>query len=472
MNQSKLLEIYHCLDKKEMRALGKFVRSPYFNQREDIVRLHDYLARHCSGPSELLEKPTVFKKIFPKTPFSEKQIRYTMSFLFKKVSEFLTVEELQSEPVDSSILFVKAMRKRGAERLFDGAFKTAEQHLERSPFRNLDFHFHQYQLRQEQFLSSIGQSRKATPGLQKMSDELTHFFISNTLRQSCFALSFRAFNTMDFRENMLSQVITFVEENNLVEVPAIGIYYLSFRTLTEEKPLPVFQDLKKYIREKGGYFPKEERKGIFTLALNFCIRQINLNNAPFKKEAFELYQEGLAQEIFIEGGYLSRFTYKNIVAIGLGLVEFDWVRGFIEEYRPFLEKKFRQGAYNFNMALYHFKKEEYGEAMGLLQRVGTDDLLNNLNARRMLLRIYYDLGELDALESLLGSFQTYIYRKKGIGYHRELYLNLVRFTRRLLHLSPHEAEQIDSLESDIMAVKDLPEKAWLLEKLSVLKSGS
>lgn len=472
MNQSKLLELYRILNKKELRDLGKFVRSPYFNQRKDVILLHDFLVQNLNSSPELLEKPQVFKTLFPNEKYSEKGFRYTMSFLFKKVSQFLAVEESGSNPFDTQVLMVRAMRKKGSERLFQNAFKVAEQELKRAEERNLDFHFHQYQLNHEQFFSSIGLSRKATPRLQKMSDELTYFFISNTLRQTCFAHSFRAFSAMDFRENMLPYIIEFIQANNLVKVPAIGIYYLSYRTLTEEEPLPVFQELKKYIGKNGGHFPKEELKGIFTLALNFCIRQINLNNAPFKKEAFELYQEGLSREIFIENGYLSRFTYKNIVAIGLGLGEFDWVKKFIDEYHSFLEKKFREGAYNFNMALYHFRREEYGEAMGLLQKVGSDDLLNNLNARRMLLRIYYDLGEMDALESLIGSFQTYIYRKKGIGYHRELYLNLVRFTRRLLKINPSERSQVENLEADIKAVKDLPEKSWLLEKLSTLRYGS
>ena len=34
---------------------------------------------------------------------------------------------------------------------------------------------------------------------------------------------------------------------------------------------------------------------------------------------------------------MSRFTYKNIVALGLGLKEFDWVEKFIADWQPRLE---------------------------------------------------------------------------------------------------------------------------------------
>ncbi len=92
-------------------------------------------------------------------------------------------------------------------------------------------------------------------------------------------------------------------------------------------------------------------------------------------------------------------------------------------------------------------------------------MLNNLDARRMLLRSYFELGEFQALDSLLDTFQAYIRRQKDIGYHRENYLNLIRFVRRLM-----EAEGLDKagkalLRSEIEGTEHLAEKEWLLGKV-------
>ena len=187
----------------------------------------------------------------------------------------------------------------------------------------------------------------------------------------------------------------------------------------------------------------------------------------FGKEALELYKEGLQQQIFFENGILSPFHYKNIIALGLGLKEFEYVGVFIETYKPFLEKKYRESTYCYNLALLHYRTANYGKAMELLQKVSTKDVFNNLTARRMLVIIYYDQGNFEALYSLLDSFQNYVYRKKGLGYHRKLYLNFIKFTRKLLQLEAMTEKQIIALRSTILATRNVAEKEWLLGKISV-----
>lgn len=49
--------------------------------------------------------------------------------------------------------------------------------------------------------------------------------------------------------------------------------------------------------------------------------------------------------------------------------------------------------------------------MQSLLQVAFKDVLNNLDARRMLLKSYFELGEYNALDSLLDSFSRYIHRQ-------------------------------------------------------------
>lgn len=464
MKQSKLVEIFGSLTKKEKREVGKFVRSPYFNQRDDVVRLYDYLVESYTT-KEPLEKEEAFKAVYPKEHYSEKQMRYLMSFLFKVFRAYLAVNELEKDQTLYQSMVTRSLRKKNTERVFNLEWKTAVDQLDAQKIRNNDYHFKSYLLKNELFLSAKNRSRSSVPGFQGLSDELTNFFIADTLRQNCLALSYQTINQVGFKQNMLPQVIEYVEENDFSNTPAVLIYFYGYKLLSGEEPLKNFKILSNYIVKYGLCFPKNELKDIYLLALNFCIRKVNEGVYPFKREAFELYKKGLEQEVFIENNYLSRFTYKNVVAIALGLSEYEWVENFIDSFAQFLEKKYRHSAYCFNLALYYFKKEKYGKAMELLQQVGTDDVLNNLNARRMLLRIYYDLEELDALESLLGSFQTYIYRKKDLGYHRDLYLNLIRFTRRLLQLDFKDVEKVETMKKEIQAKERVAEREWLLEKL-------
>ena len=104
--------------------------------------------------------------------------------------------------------------------------------------------------------------------------------------------------------------------------------------------------------------------------------------------------------------------------------------------------------------------------MELLQRVTFRDVLYNLNARRMLLRIYYELGEYDALDSLLDSFATYLRRQNELGYHREHYSNLIYFVRRLLILGRHGQAERQQLYREVQQKEAVAERDWLLKQLN------
>ena len=83
----------------------------------------------------------------------------------------------------------------------------------------------------------------------------------------------------------------------------------------------------------------------------------------------------------------------------------------------------------------------------------------------MLLKIYFQLKEINALESLIDSFTRYLTRRKDLGYHKELYLNLIRFIKKLLQLQQYDKTGKENLRQEIERTEALTEKKWLLEQL-------
>lgn len=465
MKSSKLVTLLGSLTKIERREFDKFLHSQYFNQREDVRLLFQFLLLDMEQDDGSLAKEKAFSAIYPGKKYDEKQIRYTMSFLYGLLRQYLTQKELEANPIQQQLLTIKALRKRKVQKLFDAEWQATKKELDSMPQKNIDTHYYSYSLHNEQLLDAIAKSRSATPGFTELSKELTNFFLANVLHHACLSKSYQTIAKLNYTPELLPQVLEHVSNNDYSKVPAVLTYFHCYQMLAGEEALNGFRHLMEDIEHLGKHFTKHELKDLHILALNFCIRKVNEGHEDYKPELFKLYKSGLSNGVFLEDGQLSRFTYKNIVASGLGLNQFDWVKNFIEEHKAFLDKKYRQSSYCFNLALYHFKKEEYTDAMLLLQQVGTDDLLNNLNARRILLRIYYDLGEWEALHSLLDSFQNYIYRKKDLGYHREFYLNLIRTTRKLIHLDLHDKRLVSQLRSEIESKENVYEKTWLLEKL-------
>ena len=216
--------------------------------------------------------------------------------------------------------------------------------------------------------------------------------------------------------------------------------------------------------------PPNEIRNIYLYAINYCIKRLNSGERHFIREAFELFRSALENETLFEEGILSSFTYKNITRLGMALNEDKWVEQFLEDYKKYLHPRERENTWRYNLAFFYFQQEKYKDAMQLLLRVEFKDMLNNLDARRMLLKSYFELGEYNALDSLLDSFARYIHRQKETGYHRENYLNLIRFVKKIIHTRGEDKNNWQLIKKEINSTTRIAEREWLLEKLKTAKN--
>ena len=120
---------------------------------------------------------------------------------------------------------------------------------------------------------------------------------------------------------------------------------------------------------------------------------------------------------------------------------------------------------NFNQALISYHKRDFATALVCLQEVDFKDHLFNLAAKVIQMKIYFESGELDLLDSHLDAMQMYILRKKVIGYHKTNYKNIIKTTRKLLKIKPGDAAKITALKNEVENAEILTEKKWLLGQL-------
>jgi len=93
--------------------------------------------------------------------------------------------------------------------------------------------------------------------------------------------------------------------------------------------------------------------------------------------------------------------------------------------------------------------------------------LQNLRAKVMLCKIYYELNEHNALENQLDSIQIYLRRKKVLGYHRDNFLRIVRYFRRLVGLNFADATGLERFRNDLAAESAATEQEWFLKFASL-----
>lgn len=464
MQNTLVFEIVANLSKPEQREVRNFLASPFFNQREDVRQLFDFLtdektpndrkaARHALSPGQHLD---------------DQQLRLTGSYLLKLLEQYLVLKEKQSEPLTDHHLLLTAYRRRKLPRHFEKTMRATTKQLENQPLRHAVFYLENYLTEHEQYLHLLESGRTKELNLQAVEDQLTMATLAMKLRQACLLRSHQAVFKTPYRIDLLEEMLALASEPPYQNAPAVQVYRLCYLALFGESGEEQFRTFKAALFEHGGCFPKEEIGSLYLLAINFCIKKINASQHGYLREALDLYKQGLQTELLLdENGQLSRFAYNNITGIALRLPdEWAWVEGFVETYRSYLEPGAQEAAFSLNMARLAFAKKRYDEALSHLQRADYKDFINGMAARILQLKIYFEKQEIELLDAHLKTLRMFIRRNKRMGYHYQNWLNIVHFTQKLMELNPFDEEQRAVLRQAVEAEATLTEKDWLLAQLA------
>ena len=465
MEKSRLILVFDTLSNQELRELGKFVRSPFFNQQEILVQFFDYLVENKQQLQVSPTKEKVFQKLFPTQKFSDVKIRLMMSDLHKLIEKYLICSSTLSNETQSKLQMAQIYRQRNLPKHFQKTIKVVNELLEKNPLRHDDYFNSKYDqlLEQHQFVASS--KRTDEFNLQEVTNMLDVTFIAKKLKQICLLFSHQAVYKKEYDFGLLEDIIRHIEEKNLLDIPAISVFYYYYQALTKEGHVNYFQKFKNLVFLHDKKFPPNELRDLYLFAINYCIRQLNQGQVHFAQEGLDLYKEGLKKEFLIENKKLSRFAYNNIVAMAVIVKDFNWAVEFIEDYKSLLSRRYRESTWMFNMSRLEYARKNYDKALIYLQKADFGDLVNNLIAKTILLKIYYELEEFNSLDSHLESMKTFIRRKTASGYHQTNYLNIIRYTKKLLSTNFYDRDKKEILLKEIEQEEILTERDWLLEQV-------
>lgn len=464
MENSRLIAVAKTLGGKEIRAFRKFLKSPYFNQREDLVRLFQLIELVFLKKNSSITKEATFEQLYPNQEFDVQFLRQSMSLLLKQLELFLVLEEHQKDQLANKLTLSKIFRERELHKPFQSSLKELKKLQQNSSYRNAQYfedHF-KIMLEEYQFRAS---NRISEQNLQQISDSMDMAFILSKLRQACYSIAHQTVYKTEYRFGLLDAILDYIKKNNLDQHPTLAIYYYCYHALLFSRREEYFQLFRAHLFANEQLFHREEIRDLYLLAINFCIRRFNQGEENYAREGLDWYRRGLESKVLLNDGVLSRFTYRNVVAMGLKVGDFNWVQSFIHEYKPVLEKQYRENMFSFNLAKLEYHRKNYQEALHLLRKAKYKDLLLNLGAKTLLLKIYYELDDWDMLEAHLEAMQNYLRRKKVMGYHQTNYQNLIKYTKKLVHISPYDKAAREKFKKRIEVEEILTEKEWLLNQL-------
>jgi hypothetical protein len=467
MQNTLVWQIIESFNKTELREAGEFLASPLVNKRDDLKALYQYLAEAAKKGVAVPDRKELFQKVFPGVPYDDQQMRLLFSYLFKILEQYLIWKEVQENVAGQHHYLLSAYRKKRLTAHFQKALNKGQKQLTDQPLRHPELFLEKYFIEHERylFLSETGRTKELN--LQEVEDNLTAALLGMKLRQACFLRSHETVFNTNYHTFLVGEILQEALRPVFRDIPAVSLYRTCYQALFQHQGEEDFQFFKVQLFENVERFPKEEMRDLYLLAINYCIRKVNEGNVHFYREALDLYKSGLQTALLIKDGRLSRFTYNNIVAVAIRLPdEWDWAGQFVTAHKEHLSPAHREAAFCLNSARLAFVKKDYDSALVHLQKADYKDLINNMVAKVLQMKTYFEMQESGLLDSHLRTMRMFIRRNKKIAYHRENWSNIVRYTQKLTELNPFDEPRREQLRQQIAAEETLTEKEWLLEQLA------
>lgn len=485
MYNSRLIKELKSLNSSEIRRFSAFLSSAFFGFNEKTVRLGSYLIDlHPVFPESALSKESLHHKLFgEEIPYQDQRIHDQFSALNSCFRQFLAQLQYEQDERKQEFYTMKAFAEKGMTDEVSRVLRKAEKKLMEkktaSPDGYLDLYLFHYQA------SSVFQSRtikKNKDRFGEMVSDLDRFYFSSKLKYACEMLNRQAIFNIVYDQQLTDRLISYLYEqgNVLLEDPLIAVYSQIYLLLKQASDR-AYQDTLASLNQHQQRLSKQETASMYAFLQNYCIKQLNAGATTYLGELFRLYQILLEQKLLIDKrGHISHAHVKNIVAVGLRLRSYKWVKDFIESYKSKVPENQREDVYHYNLAQYHYEQRQFRQALKLLIQINYTDVFYQLDARALQMKIYYELGEDDSLSYFVKAFKTYLKRNQELSRSQYgPYENLIKLSQKAYrlkmkkHLMPAQKfeEKWLKLSQTIESTHGIANLHWLKRKMDELRDS-
>ncbi len=475
MISDKLLSILQTLSKVERNRFRKYLLSPYLNDQPDLCVLLDAADKALrDGTFAELERQQVWQKLYPNKPYNDAQMRRLSSDLNQKALSFLSAEARQQNPLTEALDMQRLLAKPELKKHLAGVERNISRLLNEAAAKSPEFYLVSFQVYHNVFKRAV--KTVTTSGyaekLGYADAHLEYFYLTQKLKYYVNWLLYCRSRTTEKEIVLPLGIWQMLDKEMFKDIPLLIIYRKIIYCLTEPDEEQHFNELLNSVESHAAFISKFDLRECYHIAQNYCAIKINQGKREYYRKVFEIFKKIIQNEILLEEGTLSEGIFKNIVTAGLGVGEFDWTESFIRDYTVYLPSDIRENARTFNLASLHFHQKKYPQVISLIRDVEYNDVVYTLSAKQLLVRTYYELGEMLALDSLIDSFKIYLRRNKLISKSQKReYLNFLNFVKNLTILNASDTKKLLKLRTRIETASSVTPKKWLLEKIDELQKN-
>jgi len=466
---NKLISLLASLDRSQRRGCRKLIQSNYFSGNKDLLSFYDEISKRLDKEKGL-DKRNIWVAIFGKEkPFNDVRFRKYSSDLFKLIKEFLVQEALSEEPELKRYLYLAALERQNPDKLIKGVERNWEEIAGENDNYEYSSYLYRHLLEDRKYsLLNYEHRPYVRANVEAISSTLDIYFIVVKLRNAVDSHSRIQTEKYAYELKLVPEIVSFLDETeSYLEHPVVAVHYYMYKMLMAVDNHDAYYHYKDIILTNRDMMAGERAYELFQPALNYCRRRINEGAREFLSEYMEIYRYALERDHVYDDDLLDPLQFRNTILIALRHGDYEWTEHYIKKYQDKLPSKQRVNAVNYNSATLYFYQKNYDRALEFLRDVEYENTTYNLNAKTMLLAIYYETEADTALDSLFDSITAYLNRHKELpATAQQAFGNLVSFTRRLTRMLPGDKKALEQLKKDLAEKKYVASRPWLEEKIA------
>ena len=473
MHQTKFIKLLSFLSGKELKAFKLFTDSPFHNTNKSLHQLNLAIL-HYYEKEKPLNPERIWKRAFLalNRPYKSSSFNQELSKLYQLLEQFLIVSNLLNDKAACQNQLRLSFYMHGADEQFE---KISLQTIPSS--ESNDWKHHQQALNQWHDLYSYPSIR---PGFQDRTYPYkiqAHLDVHYFLMKLKYGLDLISISKTYNEPHVISllQPVMEATKNAREDAPLLFLYR-QLILLNQDFDLPTYDFCRDFYFENFQKLPKAEASFVLIKLLNLAFEQILNGYQHLDKVCLKLYQFGLDKQMVTVHNKMAVYTYINIVIYGASTQAFEFTEKFITDYQFHISEDVRETVVNLAVAYLAFYQKNYSEALHVLNRIVTNNIIYKVRIGSLSLRICYCLYEqnqinLKMLTSKIDAFDKYIIRDEKIAKTRiPSYENYLFLIKQLIRFKKGNISLVD-LTSIIHKTTPIVAKNWFLQKLEELKQG-
>lgn len=491
MIKHELINLLKTFSRKELMWFGKFLDSPFFNNRGRLIKLFKVLKKfYPEFDSKNFTKHNVYNLIYGKIKYNDSTMRNLLSDLLKLALQYLKEEGLEKNDIESSFYLTQELFKREAFSLFRNKMSSNKKILESKHIFNSDYFFNNYKIGTDSFyVNLLTQKVLKKPYVESESEKLIEgivsiltYFVMESIKHNNNLLEYS--QTYNVKKNIetvskfleifnFDKMISYVNENSKINIPVIEMYYNLLKTFTYFENENYYIDFKKSLIKCSKNLGINDNNFLHSRLIGYCISKINLGqhcSFDLNKELFDVLNIYTRNEYYKteSSKYLPFDLYRNVLINCINVKELSYMEEFIKTYSKKLLPKDVLSVENYSFALLNFEKKQFNKALTFINKIKFDEFVHKLDMKNLQLKINYELGHFESALSVIDTYKHFLKNNVLISESRKvLHNNFVNYTNKLIqYKNGSKKVNLSFISHKIESGKNIFDRVWLMDKVN------